>query len=140
MRLISDAIGEALGLEEETRIPGSTRDSQRSAGSVDAEDAELGDFEEEEIVLIGREEQLAQLEELKQQFLETRQPQVVWITGLSGEGKTSLAEKFLQPVRRDEQILVLAGRCSTESRFHTRQLTASSHLWSRSSDDVLPTS
>ena len=92
LRLLSDAIGAALGLEEETRIPGSTRGSQGSAGSADVADAELEEFEEEEIVLIGREKQLAQLEEIKQEFLETRQPQVVWITGLSGEGKSSLVE------------------------------------------------
>ena len=111
LRLLSDAIGTTLGLEEETRIPGSTRGSQGSEGSADAEDAELDEFQEEEIVLIGRDEQVAELEEIKREFLETRQPQVVWITGLSGEGKSTLAEQFLRPIRKEKWMLVLSGRC-----------------------------
>ena len=62
-------------------------------------------------VLIGREEQLAQLEEAKQAFMRNRQPEVVWISGLSGEGKSSLAEKFLATLRRGGEFLVLSGRC-----------------------------
>lgn len=111
LRLLSDAIGITLGLEEETRIPGSTRGSQDSAGSVDAEDAVTGEFEEEEIVLVGREKQLAELDEIKQELLETRQPSIVWVTGKSGEGKSSLIEAFLRPVRRDGEMLVFSGRC-----------------------------
>ena len=111
LRLLSDAIGAVLGLAEGTRIPGSTRDSQGSAGSADAGNAELEEFEEEEILLIGREKQLAQLEKIKQEFLETHQPQVVWITGLSGEGKSSLVGKFLRAIRKSEELLVLSGRC-----------------------------
>ena len=82
-----------------------------SAGSTDDEGAELETFPDEEIELIGREEQLSQLEAAKQQFLETRKPVVCWITGLSGEGKSALAEKFLAPIRRGKEMLVLSGRC-----------------------------
>ncbi len=40
-----------------------------------------------------------------------REPIVAFIGGLSGEGKTTLAERFLAPLRRDREMLVLAGRC-----------------------------
>lgn len=110
LRLPSIAIGEALGLEDETRIPGSTRDSHESVGSVDAEEVEHGESEEE-TVLVGREQQLAELEEIKQEFLQTQQPSIVWITGNSGEGKSSLVETFLRPLRKRREILVLSGRC-----------------------------
>jgi tetratricopeptide (TPR) repeat protein len=33
------------------------------------------------------------------------------VTGLSGEGKSSLVEKFLQPIRKSKEMLVLSGRC-----------------------------
>ena len=82
-----------------------------SAGSTDSEGVEIEAFPEEEIELIGREKQLAQLEAAKQQLLETRKPVVCWITGLSGEGKSALAEKFLAPIRRGKEMLVLSGRC-----------------------------
>jgi len=61
--------------------------------------------------LIGRERQRAELQQAKRQFMATRQPLVVSITGRSGEGKTSLAEAFLTPVRQQREMLVLAGRC-----------------------------
>ena len=111
LRLLSDAIGAVLGLEEETRIPGSTRGSQGSAGSANAGDAELEEFEEDEIVLIGREKQLAELEEIKREFLETLEPMAVWVTGLSGEGKSSLVDAFLQSIRKSGATLVFSGRC-----------------------------
>ena len=82
-----------------------------SAGSTDSEGVEIEAFPDEEIELIGREEQLSQLEAAKQQLLVTRNPVVCWITGLSGEGKSALAEKFLAPLRRGKEMLVLSGRC-----------------------------
>nr|MCU0707693.1 protein kinase [Pirellula sp.] len=107
---------EHLGLDSDTRLGGSSAtagstDSHGSSvsGSDDLERAMLSD--EEDIVLIGRERQLAQLEEARQDLLRTRKPVVVWISGLSGEGKSSLVEKFLRPLRKGSEMLVLSGRC-----------------------------
>ena len=97
-------IVQQLGLDQEST-------AHPSSGSVDNEVGNLDDIPEEEIVLIGREEQLAQLEAIKNRFLEDRKPQVVWVTGLSGEGKSSLLEKFLRPIRKGREMLVLSGRC-----------------------------
>ena len=97
-------IVQQLGLNQEST-------AHQSSGSVDNEEPNLDDIPEEEIVLIGREEQLAQLEAIKNRFLDDRTPQVVWVTGLSGEGKSSLVEKFLRPIRKGEDMLVLSGRC-----------------------------
>jgi serine/threonine protein kinase/tetratricopeptide (TPR) repeat protein len=107
---------EHLGLNSDTRMGGSSAtagstDSHGSSvsGAEDLERAMLSD--EEDIVLIGREKQLAQLEEARQELLRTRKPVVVWISGLSGEGKSSLVEKFLRPLRKGTEMLVLSGRC-----------------------------
>lgn len=117
-RLGAEAVAELLHLDDDTRIQGSTlgstqgsKGSRGSSGSVDEENVDLDTFPEEEITLIGREKQLAELEEIKEEFLKTKQPSVVWVTGLSGEGKSSLVEKFLQPIRKDKEMLVLSGRC-----------------------------
>ena len=103
-RLTTNQIAQQLQLDLEST-------KQQSAGSTDDEDIDLDTIPEEEIELIGREKQLAQLEAAKQQLLETRKPVVCWITGLSGEGKSALAEKFLAPIRRGTEMLVLSGRC-----------------------------
>jgi eukaryotic-like serine/threonine-protein kinase len=113
-RLNAEAISQRLQMDDETRTHGSTRGSKGShgsSGSADDETIDLDVFPEEEIVLIGREKQLAQLEESRQELIRTRTPMVVWITGLSGEGKSSLAEKFLRPYRGGSEMLVLSGRC-----------------------------
>lgn len=100
----ADLIAEALSLQLDS-ITHSSR-----ASSDDELDAAVS-LDEPEQILIGREAQLAELEAAKQELLDKREPVVVWITGLSGEGKSSLAEKFLRPLRRDDEFLVLSGRC-----------------------------
>lgn len=110
-RLIADEVGQRLGLNEDTRFAGSTKESHGSLGSVAEEDSGFGGPEDDEVVLIGREQQLAQLESIREEFLESRKPMVVWISGKSGEGKSSLAEKFLRPMRLGNEMLVLSGRC-----------------------------
>ena len=110
-RLTADAVGDRLGLNQDTLISGSTKQSHGSTGSVDEEESTFDDQEDDEIVLFGREKQLAQLEAAKGELLDRRQPVVVFITGLSGEGKSSLAEKFLRPIRQGSDMLVLSGRC-----------------------------
>jgi hypothetical protein len=113
-RLNSAAIAERLQLEDETRAHGSsgTAGSTRSSGSMaDEKEPDYLEPHGGDIVLIGREEQLAQLERACQELISIHQPVVVWVTGLSGEGKSSLVEKFLGPLRRGSEMLVLSGRC-----------------------------
>ena len=115
-RIVATEIIKLLQLDLETRTFGSktalgSAGSYGSTGSIDEVDNLDLNWEEEEIELIGREEQLAQLNSAKQELLDKREPVVVFIKGLSGEGKSSLAEKFLRPLRRGEQMLVLSGRC-----------------------------
>jgi serine/threonine protein kinase/tetratricopeptide (TPR) repeat protein len=61
--------------------------------------------------LVGRESQVAALKAACQTFQEQRQPLTVFISGRSGEGKTTLADHFLQPLYRDRRLIVLSGRC-----------------------------
>ena len=88
-----------------------TAGSHGSSETASDNEIELEDFEDEDTVLIGREDQLAQLESIKSEFLANRNPQTVWVSGLSGEGKSSLVEKFLRPIRKSSNMLVLSGRC-----------------------------
>ena len=90
-------------------------DSETHTGSESKSDGSGPDFdsdpEDVQSVLIGREEQLSQLESVQAELLETRSPLVTWLTGLSGEGKSVLAETFLRPARLGNDFLVLSGRC-----------------------------
>ena len=103
-------ISERLGLDQDTQSINSTRDSHGSTTSRDPEGGQLGEFQEQEVLLIGREEQLNELEMIRREFLDTGQPQVVWVTGLSGEGKSSLIDNS-RPLRESQELLVLSGRC-----------------------------
>ena len=93
------AIAEALGITFESVSHDSTDSSLMTASG------------QSEMLLIGRESQLAVLERVRQELLTKRAPVVVFISGRSGEGKTSLADKFLATQRRDSEMLVLSGRC-----------------------------
>lgn len=62
-------------------------------------------------VLIGRETQLAQLKQAQARLVQTRDPSAVFIRGRSGEGKTALANRFLDTVRLSDEMVVLSGRC-----------------------------
>lgn len=111
-RLSSAEIAEQLGLDNDTLTQGSTATAGSHDSSVSAsEEIEPLAEEEEEIDLIGRDVHLAQLESARQQLLISGSPVAVWITGLSGEGKSALAEKFLHPFRRGKEMLVFSGRC-----------------------------
>jgi tetratricopeptide (TPR) repeat protein len=61
--------------------------------------------------LVGREPHLAALREAYRALQRERQPQTVFITGRSGEGKTALAEHFLALLRQDKALAVMSGRC-----------------------------
>ena len=76
-RLGHDAIIEVLQLDLETRNVRVHGQIARFYWFVDEEQLDLDSAVEEEF-LIGREEQLAQLEAAKQEFLKTHHPLVVW--------------------------------------------------------------
>ena len=61
--------------------------------------------------LIGRHEQMEQLAKIQRDFKLQRQPSVTWVVGLSGEGKSTLVDSFLETFRSDNRYLVLSGRC-----------------------------
>ncbi len=60
--------------------------------------------------LIGRNREMAALEEQLQQS-RRQTPQITFITGTSGYGKSTLARHFLLHARKEHNAVVLAGRC-----------------------------
>jgi tetratricopeptide (TPR) repeat protein len=61
--------------------------------------------------LVGRESQLAALADALATVRRSRSPVSTFVRGRSGEGKTSLVEAFLTPLRTDPTAVVLSGRC-----------------------------
>ena len=61
--------------------------------------------------LVGREGQLAALADAYRTMQRREEPRTVFVVGRSGEGKTSLVEHFLGPLRDDGRTVVMAGRC-----------------------------
>ncbi|MFI5459431.1 MAG: serine/threonine protein kinase [Isosphaerales bacterium] len=59
--------------------------------------------------LVGRDQHLAALKDAYRGL--QREPQMVFISGRSGEGKTTLAEHFLASLGEDKSLAVMAGRC-----------------------------
>lgn len=64
-----------------------------------------------EHALIGREDQLQSLGEALETFDRTKRPLTVFVSGRSGEGKTTLCDAFLEPLARDPRYAVMRGRC-----------------------------
>jgi serine/threonine protein kinase/tetratricopeptide (TPR) repeat protein len=63
-------------------------------------------------VLVGRNRHLSQLRALYDQAKTDEVPQVAFVRGRSGEGKTSLVDHFLKELaEQDESLVVLSGRC-----------------------------
>jgi Cdc6-like AAA superfamily ATPase len=60
---------------------------------------------------VGREQPLAALQEAYQRVERQGDPLAVFISGRSGEGKTTLAEHFLSGLRDDRRRVVMSGRC-----------------------------
>ena len=110
-RFLAEEIANRLGLELETRSNGTTLGPHDSVGSTPGKLIANSEKSSEQIVLVGREQQLAQLETIMEELCRAKNPQVVWVTGLSGQGKSSLAEEFLAQVTRADSATVLAGRC-----------------------------
>ena len=96
-------VGSAIASTLSSVIPLSTTESEDLTA--------LPNTEEPNIPLVGRETQLAQLDAARAQWLDQRRPTTVLVSGLSGEGKTTLIDKFLQPLRQEGKTLVLSGRC-----------------------------
>ncbi len=62
--------------------------------------------------LVGRQTQLEQLQAALQHSYSEQESCIVFIDGLSGEGKTTLVEHFLEKCRcKDRDLTILAGRC-----------------------------
>ncbi|GAB5442414.1 MAG: hypothetical protein Fues2KO_27630 [Fuerstiella sp.] len=61
--------------------------------------------------LVGRDQQLQELQSALQNFLSTGLPVAMFVEGRSGEGKTALCSAFLDDVREQSVCTVLAGRC-----------------------------
>jgi serine/threonine protein kinase len=122
-RMSFEAIAELLDLESESRTleASATAGSAAFSGSQLARDSQVSEMdqadldrlaaEEQELILVGREQQLSELEQQLEEFLRSGQPRAVWIRGRSGEGKSSLAEAFLQPLRAEQRAVVFSGRC-----------------------------
>ncbi len=61
--------------------------------------------------LIGREPQLEVLGSALEAFAESNEPMTIFVSGRSGEGKTSLCNAFLVPLEQDSRYAVMQGRC-----------------------------
>ncbi|TWU33851.1 Serine/threonine-protein kinase StkP [Novipirellula artificiosorum] len=61
--------------------------------------------------IIGRDQQLQDLNRALETLNETQSPVVVFVSGRSGEGKTTLSNAFLNPLFNDPAYAVMAGRC-----------------------------
>ena len=80
-------------------------------------------------LLVGREPQLEQLTHAHRMLLTQREPIVVFISGLSGEGKTTLAEAFWRRCDLIERQLCWPGDVTIGNRFPSRLWTVLSTRW-----------
>ena len=62
-------------------------------------------------LLVGRDQQIKALSENWSSVQNEQRAGVVFVSGRSGEGKSSLVEQFLKPLRADPSVTVLTGRC-----------------------------
>lgn len=106
-RLKTDQIVEFFHLDHGTR----TSSASGSTGSIDDDQLGFDAPTDDDITLVGREKQIARLRSAKQVCLNEHKPVAVWISGLSGEGKSSLVESFLRQQDAEGEMLVLSGRC-----------------------------
>jgi serine/threonine protein kinase len=61
--------------------------------------------------LVGRERHLAKLKDAYRVLRRDGVTQTVFVSGRSGEGKTTLAEHFLASLRQDRSVAAMGGRC-----------------------------
>ena len=93
------------------RDPQQRPDALAISKAVSASTAQLPSRRQGDQLLVGRDAQLANLEQSRQRLVDQREPSIVFIQGRSGEGKTSLADHFLRPLRRHRELAILSGRC-----------------------------
>lgn len=95
------------------RDPAQRGDARSVVKVVAAQGATTGPARPEAVGrLVGRDEQLNDLREAYCGFRQRRQPLTLFVHGRSGEGKTALAEAFLEPLRtRKQEVAVMSGRC-----------------------------
>lgn len=91
--------------------------------------------------LVGRVQQLLALNEAYRTSQRDREPLTYFISGRSGEGKSTLAEHFLTPLRADQRLAVMSGRCYDRESVPFKALDTligalSSFLRSLSTDDA----
>lgn len=96
---------------DETQIASSLSASAGSSITDSDDQGTRRGTDSTELTLIGRETQLAQLEAIRQEWMDSDKPVVVFVSGKSGEGKTALIDQFLEPLRQGPQTLVLSGKC-----------------------------
>lgn len=107
-RLTGAEVGQVLGIDDTLHHSDSTHDS-REAENTDTSSTDGLIRQDED--LIGRREQISALCAAKQTFLKTLHPEVAWVTGRSGEGKTTLLENFLREHCDRDEVIVFSGRC-----------------------------
>jgi tetratricopeptide (TPR) repeat protein len=94
------------------RDPGRRPDALEIAEAVSSADSGvLSAIEGTHRQLVGRDQQMTALQDVRRTFEREREPVTVFISGRSGEGKTALAEHFLSTLRDDSRLAVMAGRC-----------------------------
>jgi serine/threonine protein kinase/tetratricopeptide (TPR) repeat protein len=94
------------------REPADRPDALQIAGFVSSQiKVETASPSGESVRLVGREQHLAELEAAYRTVKERQEPLTLFIAGRSGEGKSSLADHFLAPLRRNPRLAVMAGRC-----------------------------
>lgn len=109
-------VDQLLRRDPQQRPNASTISSTLGVGGIsslsDAPDDDSGSLVQgPEYELIGRQSHLQQLADSLSDLIETNSPVITFVSGRSGEGKTSLVEKFLDPLRLGHEVLVLSGRC-----------------------------
>jgi eukaryotic-like serine/threonine-protein kinase len=114
----------------------------KSSHSDATGDDSCGLTQSPEYELIGRRTQLQQLSDCLSDVMETGRPVITFVSGRSGEGKTSLVEKFLDPLRLGRDVLVLSGRCYDRESVPFKAVDTMidaivAFLRSRSDDDVV---
>ena len=93
------------------RDPDQRLDPSKVSDSISTEDPEESrQTVSNKALLLGRETQLGLLRDVHDRFRSSGEPTAVFVSGRSGEGKTHLAEQFVDSIR-DESITILSGRC-----------------------------
>jgi serine/threonine protein kinase len=100
MRLLSRVPGDRPDAQEIRQIASEATCSTATLGSLGPHDQ-----------IIGRADHIATMNDAIESFKRSHESMTVFVSGKSGDGKSTLAEHFLAPLRRNENYVVLSGRC-----------------------------